>query len=166
MHQSSDYLLVATWHDIATRTIPDAIAIGIALLGAANRLLTGLPALALSLAAALVLLLLLTVLHARGLLGGGDAKLIAALCLGLSLPSAYRLLVATALAGGALALLHLILRRAVRGTPARQPLPRGASLPRRIFQAERWRISRHGSLPYAVAIACGGLWAILAAPGG
>jgi prepilin peptidase CpaA len=31
----------------------------------------------------------------------------------------------------------------------------------RVLRTERWRMARHGSLSYGVAIACGGIWAIL-----
>ena len=32
--------------------------------------------------------------------------------------------------------------------------------------AEVWRIRRRGSLPYGVAIACGGAWVLFTTPGG
>ncbi len=154
-------LVLAALADIATRTIPDTIAAAVGLLGIAARLLAGPSALALSAAAALGLFVLLVVLHARGMMGGGDVKLAAATCLGLSLQSGYRFIVVTAMAGGVLAVMHLAARRALRDVPHPRPAPRGASLPRRVFSAERWRIARHGSIPYGVAIACGGIWAVL-----
>ena len=64
---------------------------------------------------------------------------------------------ATALAGGVLVLLHLALRR----LPAPTRCPPGAAGPRRVWTIERWRVRRRGALPYGVAIACGGTWAIL-----
>jgi prepilin peptidase CpaA len=111
------------------------------------------------------LFLALAMLHARGMLGGGDVKLAAAICLGLSPPSAYRFIFVTAMAGGVLALLHLLARHALRAAPPRRPPPRGSPLPKRVFFAERWRIARRGSLSYGVAIACGGIWAVLEARG-
>jgi prepilin peptidase CpaA len=158
-------LVFAALADIATRTIPDSVAIAVGLLGMAAHLLTGPTALALSAAVAFALFVLLVVLHARGLMGGGDVKLAAATCLGLSLPSADRFIVVTAMAGGVLALMHLAARWALRNTSRVAPPQRGASLPRRVFAAECWRIVRHGSLPYGVAIACGGIWAVLSAHG-
>lgn len=154
-------LALAALTDVATRTIPDTIAVAVGLLGMAARLLTGPSALAVSAAVALGLFIILVVLHARGLMGGGDVKLAAATCLGLSLQSAHRFVVVTAMAGGVLALLHLAARWALRDVRQVAPAPRGASLPRRVFSAERWRIARHGSIPYGVAIACGGIWAVL-----
>jgi prepilin peptidase CpaA len=158
-------LALAALADIATRTIPDGIAIAVALLGMAARLLAGPSALAISAAMALVLFGLLVVLHARGMMGGGDVKLAAATCLGLSWQSVHPFIFVTAMAGGVLALLHLAGRWALRGVTHPTAAPRGASLPRRVFSAERWRIARHGSLPYGVAIACGGIWALLHSQG-
>jgi prepilin peptidase CpaA len=156
----------AAWADMATRTIPDRISIGLVCLGIANRLLVGLSGLAISVAVALVLFSLLVVAHGRGLLGGGDVKLAAATALGLPPEAIYRFIVATSMAGGVLALIHLALRFALRGFSTARPPPRGAWLPRRIFAAERWRIAQHGTLPYGIAIACGGIFAVLAGRGG
>jgi len=154
-------LALAALTDVATRTMPDTIAIAVGLLGMAVRLLSGPSALALSAAIALGLFIVLAVLYARGLMGGGDVKLAAATCLGLSLQSAYSFVIVTAMAGGVLALLHLAARWALRDVRRVAPARRGASLPRRVLSVERWRIARHGSLPYGVAIACGGIWAVL-----
>jgi prepilin peptidase CpaA len=154
-------LALAALTDVATRTIPDTIGIAVGLLGMMARLLSGPSALAISAAVALGLFIILVVLHARGLMGGGDVKLAVATCLGLSLQSAHRFVVVTAIAGGVLALLHLAGRWALRDVRLVAPAPHGASLPRRVLSVERWRIARHGSLPYGVAIACGGIWAVL-----
>jgi prepilin peptidase CpaA len=88
-------------------------------------------------------------------------KLAAAVCLGLSPIATWRFFVVTALAGGVLAILHLIGRRVLRGAAPMAPMPRGAPLPLRVLRTERWRIARHGSLSYGLAIACGGIWAML-----
>jgi Flp pilus assembly protein protease CpaA len=103
----------------------------------------------------------LLILHGRGLLGGGDIKLIPATALGFSVTSIYHFVFVTVMAGGVLAAIHLFARWLLRGRPPAAPPPRGSSLPRRVFSAERWRIARHGSLPYGVAIACGGIWVII-----
>jgi prepilin peptidase CpaA len=158
-------LIFAALADVAARIIPDGIAIGIAVLGLAARVAAGgLPSVAVSIAAALLVLMVLMILHARRMMGGGDVKLAAAMVLGLPLDWVYRFFIVTALAGGIIALLHLVLRAAVRTAP--RPPPRGASLLRRALTAEWWRIARRGSLPYGVAIACGGIWTILASRGG
>ena len=154
-------LLCAAWNDVATRLIPDCLPIGVAILGGLTRLMVGPTALAVSFAVALGVFLFLVLLHARGVLGGGDVKLAAAVCLGLSPVAAWRFIVVTALAGGVLGVLHLIGRMALRGGAPLPPMPRGSSLPLRVLRTERWRIARHGSLSYGLAIACGGIWAIL-----
>lgn len=154
-------LLLAALADIATRIIPDWVAALLALLGLAVRAFAGLYGLGLSIALAAVLFLVLVLLHARGAMGGGDVKLAAATALGLSPEALYQFVLATALAGGVLALIHLVLRAIFSGARVTPP-PRGAPCLRRVAAAERWRIARRGALPYGVAIACGGIWVVLA----
>jgi prepilin peptidase CpaA len=154
-------LLLAACADIATRTIPNFIPAIVAGTGIIARVLAGPSALAVSTAASVVLFASLLILHGRGLLGGGDIKLIPATALGFSVTSIYHFVFVTVMAGGVLAAIHLFARWLLRGRPPAAPPPRGSSLPRRVFSAERWRIARHGSLPYGVAIACGGIWVII-----
>ncbi|MDA8248368.1 MAG: prepilin peptidase [Rhodospirillales bacterium] len=156
-------LAVAAWRDVAARMIPDAVAAGLLVLGVATRIaLAGLPAAGLSLGLALILFLALVALHAAGWLGGGDVKLAAGFAAGLAPQAILPFIAATAIAGGALAGVHLALRL----LPFRRCRPRpGLMLLRRVLRAERWRIARHGSLPYGVAIACGGAWIILLGSG-
>jgi prepilin peptidase CpaA len=158
-------LVVAACSDVATRTIPNSIAAIVAVVGLTARLVIGPSAAAGSVTAAAMLFVVLLILHARGLLGGGDVKLIPAIAVGFSLASISRFVFVTAMAGGVLAVLHLIARRILRDRPPSSPAPRGASLIRRVFCVERWRIARHGSLPYGVAIACGGIWVIMSGTG-
>ena len=101
---SAALLLLAAWRDLASRTIPDGISIALALLGLATRAGEGILALGLSAATAAALFLALVLLHARGALGGGDVKLASALALGLAPQASFDFLLATALAGGVLAL--------------------------------------------------------------
>jgi prepilin peptidase CpaA len=150
-------LVAAALSDIAHRIIPDSISAFLALCGLAAAALHGAQALALSAAAAIVLFAALALLHARGMLGGGDVKLASAVALGLPPGGIGSFLAATACAGGVIALMHLAARPfAPRLSPAR-----GASPLRRILAAECWRIRRRGSLPYGVAIACGGAFVLL-----
>lgn len=77
-------LAVAAWQDVLTRTIPNRLCLGIAVLGLAVRLFAGwLPLLA-SVAVAATVFAILLVFAMRGWLGGGDVKLAAALAIGLS----------------------------------------------------------------------------------
>ena len=148
-------LYVATM-DIATRLIRNEICLVLALLGIAGQFASPMQA-AESLIVATVLLLLLLVIYTRGLIGGGDVKLLVALAIGLPLTGVIDLLAITALAGGVLALVHLMMRQ----LPYPNLAPAGSSLVRRVYAIERWRHLRHAPLPYGVAIAFGGIWTIL-----
>jgi prepilin peptidase CpaA len=157
-------LIFAALADVAARIIPDGVAIGVAALGLAGRAATGLPSVGASIAAAFLVLVVLVLLHGRGLMGGGDVKLAVATVIGLPIAWIFQFFIVTALAGGIVAVFYLVLRAMIRTPPC--PPPRGTWLLRRALTAERWRIARRGSIPYGVAIACGGIWAILASRGG
>ncbi len=145
--------LVAAWTDLSRRIIPDTGCLIVALAGLGARALAGPMALLHSLMLAFALFVLLLLLHARGALGGGDVKLLAAASLGLAPLDVLHLLTLTALIGGVLALCQLALRRLPRLPTA----PRGAGLVRRIYGAELWRAHRGRGLPYGIAIAAGGV---------
>ncbi|WP_375764337.1 prepilin peptidase [Bradyrhizobium sp. Pha-3] len=149
-------LLYVATIDIATRLISNEICLVLAFLGIIGQLLTPMQ-LAQSLIVGAVLFLVLLTIYQRGMIGGGDVKLLVALAIGLPLSGVIQLLTATALAGGVLAALHLMMRR----LPQPRLAPAGSSLIRRVYAVERWRHLRHASLPYGVAIACGGIWTIL-----
>jgi prepilin peptidase CpaA len=150
-------LLSAAWVDVASRLIPNSLCLGLGITGALGRLLIGPPQMAESIAAAGIVFIILLPLHSRQLLGGGDVKLLAAITIGLPPAGVLQLFSITALAGGILALLHLAMRRLPRPKLAHAR----SSVFRRIYTAERWRILRRAPLPYGVAIACGGIWAML-----
>ena len=149
-------LLYVATIDIATRLIRNEICLALALLGIAGQLASPMQV-AQSLIAAAILLLLLSVIYTRGWIGGGDIKLLVALAIGLPLAGVVQLLTITALAGGVLALVHLMMRH----LPYPRLAPAGSSFARRVYAVERWRHLRHAPLPYGVAIACGGIWTIL-----
>jgi Flp pilus assembly protein protease CpaA len=148
-------LLYIATIDIATRLIPNELCAALALLGIAGQLASPMQV-AYSMVVATILLLLLLVIHARGWIGGGDVKLLVALAIGVPLTGVIQLLTITALAGGVLALMHLMMRQ----LPYPRLAPAGSSLVRRVYAVERWRHLRHAPLPYGVAIACGGIWTI------
>jgi prepilin peptidase CpaA len=149
-------LLYVATIDIATRSIRNEICLVLALLGIIG-LFASQMHVAESLVAATILSLLLIVIYQRGWIGGGDVKLLAALAIGLPLVGVIQLLTITALAGGVLALVHLMMRL----LPYPKLAPAGSSLVRRVYAVERWRNLRHAPLPYGVAIACGGIWTVL-----
>ena len=148
-------LLYVATIDVATRLIRNEICLALALLGIAGQLANQMQIVQ-SLIAATILLLLLLVIYQRRLIGGGDVKLLVALAIGLPPTGVIQLLTITALAGGVLALVHLMMRL----LPYPRPAPAGSSLVRRVYAIERWRHLRHAPLPYGVAIACGGIWTV------
>ena len=150
-------LIAAAWCDVATRTIPNTIGLLLVATGTIARILEGPAALALSVADALLLFVLLLVAFSRGLIGGGDVKIMSALAVGLSPLDCYRFVVATAIAGGILGIAYLLLSLQAAG-PHDQ---RRKSLLGRVSAVESWRIRRRGPLPYGVAIAAGGAFVLL-----
>lgn len=88
-----------------------------------------------------------TLLFARGWMGGGDVKLLAACALWFDLDSGWKMLVAVAVAGGLEALIIMLLRL----------LPWPESFRPRIA----W-LQKDEALPYGVAIAAGMAWIGLA----
>jgi len=148
-------LLYVAVIDIATRLIRNEVCLALALLGIVSQFANPMHVTE-SLIAATILLLLLIVVYQRGWIGGGDVKLLAALAIGLPLMGVIQLLTITALAGGVLALVHLMMRL----LPYPKLAPAGSSLVRRVYAIERWRNLRHAPLPYGVAIAGGGIWTV------
>lgn len=150
-------LVSAAWADIVARIIPNRYPAILAVAALALRPFgDGLVPLSWSMLVAIAAFVALSLLHARGMFGGGDVKMIAAMCCVLPLRSVAGFFTATAIAGGLLAAAHILLRR----LPAPARRVRGASLLSRLWSVERWRIRRRGPLPYVVAIAFGGCWTL------
>jgi prepilin peptidase CpaA len=144
-------LLIAALSDIATRTIPDRAALGVAAIGVAIRLADHSAVAALAASAAVFLLGALC--WRFGWLGGGDVKLLAA-CAWLVPPVMVpQLVLLTALAGGVLACLYLVLSCVARAAHTPAGVSRSRSLFGRIGRVEWWRIRRRAALPYGCAIA-------------
>src|SRR5437879_4016876 len=148
-------LLYVATTDIATRLIRNESCLALAILGIAGQLASPMQ-LTQSLIVAAILFLLLFGIHQLGKIGGGDVKLLVALAIGLPPTGVVQLLTITALVGGVLALVHLMMRL----LPYPRLAPAGSSLVRRVYAIERWRHLRHAPLPYGVAIACGGIWTV------
>ncbi len=142
--------LVAAVSDVRARRIPNALTGALAVAGVGTAGMTnGLPGVGIALATLAVLLAAGTYAFARGWFGGGDIKLLAAGCCGLTPALAVDFLVYTALCGGLLSLYALATsQRMVTALITRQ-LPQ---------TGER--------LPYAVAAAGGALllWVALVCP--
>jgi prepilin peptidase CpaA len=159
-------LAVAAWQDVLTRTIPNQVSLGIAVLGLALRLPVGWLSLLASVTVAALVFAVLLVFAMRGWLGGGDVKLAAALAVGLSPLATWDFLIATILFGGVLGLIFVAGRRfAPRLQPAGTPRPLRTpplrTLSARFLAIEARRLRRGGPLPYGVAIAFGGILVLL-----
>jgi prepilin peptidase CpaA len=141
-------LLAASVSDLAARSIPNWMPVALG----ANGLVMQIDArhVLASVLAMMIVFVIATWCWRRGLMGGGDVKLLAAASLVVR-PSAVGMLVVTiALSGGVLAVFYSAMRHLLRVRPTRRPRQWSA----RILQRERRRI-RSGSIPYAVAIAGG-----------
>ena len=147
----------AALHDLAVRTIPNWLPAILLAIGVCARLLEHslIPGLITAGAAFIVLF----AIWAAGAMGGGDVKLWAASVL--LVPPGWQpqfaFFVHVVLAGGVLALVYLGLSLVV---PRPRASTRGSHL-RRLLRVEQWRIGRRGPLPYACAIAAGGILTLL-----
>lgn len=135
-------LLSAAVTDSRRRIIPNRLVLLTAACGLAVGLLRSPRSMLLSIGVALAMLLLLGVLAQRRLIGGGDAKLIAAATLLVPPGEVAGLFLAIALCGGVLSGAYLLAHLFVR---KRYP----ATLP---LRAAVVRIAARRSVPYAVAI--------------
>ena len=145
-------LLYVAMIDIATRLIRNEICLVLALLGIASQF-AGPMQVTESLIAATILLLLLIVIYQRGWIGGGDVKLLVALAIGLPLMGVIQLLTITALAGGVLALVHLMMRHLPypRLAPAGSPPSSSRILARSAAGSSAVIQSRESTLSEAIA---------------
>jgi prepilin peptidase CpaA len=149
----SGAVLMASLHDIATRTIPNGLAMALATVGIAIGVLNG--NLLGSFLAAFSVFFLSALCWRYGWIGGGDVKLLGAATLAVPPGSVLTFVAAMAISGGLLAILYLAVRPFVRAPTS--VCVHG--LIARVVRIERWRISRGRSLPYACAIAAGYLFA-------
>ena len=157
---SGAVLLLAAWHDVVSRTVPNWMPAAIAGFGvvtsfAADRML-------ISLSCGLVIFIAAAICWRRGWMGGADVKLLGAIAIVVPPGMVTMFAIAMSLGGAVHAIAYILARRVVTPPP---PLindrPRALSLVPRALRAERWRISRGGPLPYACAIAFGFLFVIL-----
>lgn len=121
---------VAAWGDIASRTIPNALTGGIALLAPLWWLANGIdpwPGMAIQFALALGVFTVFAAVFALGMMGGGDVKLLAALALWFAPLKMADLVVIMAIAGGVLTVAMVILHR-VRRAEGRPEVPYGVAI--------------------------------------
>ncbi|TLU72709.1 A24 family peptidase [Lichenicoccus roseus] len=142
-------LAYAALHDVVGRTIPNGVPASLAALGCLRAALAH--TIAPSLWIATMIFLAATLAWRKGLLGGGDVKLLAAISLVVTPHEVPVLLISISMVGGMLAILYVFAGKVL---PQPQPV-RPRHLVRRAIRAELWRVHRRGPLPYAVAIALG-----------
>jgi len=148
-------LTTAGLHDCAVRTVPNLICALLLLCGIALRLFGG--DVTHGLLAGAIVFAICALMWRFGWLGGGDVKLLAAAAVFEPPSLVPEMVLYTSLAGGVLAVLYLIAGKLVpRPSPARP-----AGMVGRIARCELWRLHRRGPLPYAAAIAAGGICATL-----
>jgi prepilin peptidase CpaA len=171
-------LIVAAYGDICRRRIPNELAIAIAILGLARMIIAGEPSAALwTLAAGAAVLFTGFLVFWRGLIGGGDAKLLAAVVLLVGYRELADLLLIMSLVGGLLALVVIAIDRLGPWLP---PVPVilsicGAPLRLAVFAEETLEgllqfirppasrpavphsLPMRPSVPYGVAIAAAGV---------
>lgn len=142
-------VIVAALKDVTTMTIPNWLCGALALTFFPAALSSGLPlsTAGVHLAVGFVALLVGMGMFAARWLGGGDAKLFAAVALWLGWPDTGTFLVVTGLAGGALTLGLLSARKIAPMLPTLGP-----AWSARLLEPE-------GDIPYGVAIAAGALFA-------
>ena len=160
---SAAVVLLAAWHDLVSRTVPNWMPALIAVFGLAAALVSA--RLLISTGLGLAIFVFAAICWRRGLMGGADVKLLGAIAIVLPPATVSLFVIAMSLAGAVHAAAYLMARRVVTrpSALALHPAgmrPRARSLLPRALRAERWRISRGGPLPYACAIAFGFLFVV------
>jgi prepilin peptidase CpaA len=142
-------LLYAACSDVARLTIPNWVSVAMAALFVASALGAGAPLSEIGLHAlfALTVLALGVFLFQANIIGGGDAKLLAAAALWTGFPAFAPFAFWTAIAGGLMALLLLA---------ARKLIDQAETHPAFVKRL----LKRQGRIPYGVAIMAGGLMAL------
>lgn len=147
--------LIAALHDVAARTVPNGLALALAITGLLARSIDH--TLLVGLAVAFITFVAAALCWRRGWMGGGDVKLLGAGALAVPPIDVLTFITVMALSGALLSLIYLV----GRSLPAPHRTVRPISLPARIARVERWRLHRGGPLPYACAIAAGGLFVLI-----
>jgi prepilin peptidase CpaA len=147
-------LAIAAFSDLFTMTIPNRASIILAVSFLAIALTSGMPlaTIGMHVSSGLAVFLVCFVLFALAVMGGGDAKLLAATALWFGLnASLVEFLVYVGLIGGAATLVILLIR-----TQTNTILATGLRIPHSILFATK--------IPYGIAIAIGGFLAFPSSP--
>lgn len=153
-------LALAALSDMRCRRIPHMLVAVIAVLWLATVPALGPSAAAAALATAVGVLAAGILVWRCGWLGGGDVKLIAALSLWAGPHQVAGLLLTIALSGGALALLVMLRDRVLQTPLCMIAQVHAARLAPAAVRLPAWSPAAARSLPYGVAVACGGAWLV------
>jgi len=146
-------LIYAACSDVASLTIPNWVSIAMAALFVPAALATGMPLgeIGMHFAFGLAMLVVGFFLFQANIIGGGDAKLLAAAAVWTGFPAFAPFILWTAVAGGVMALAILAARQFLKQAETNPPFVN--------------RLLKHqGGVPYGVAIMAGGLMALPALP--
>jgi prepilin peptidase CpaA len=148
-------VILGALYDATSFTIPNWVSLAMAGLYAPAALLMGVPLPVIGLCYLLGFIVLLATMgmFAMNWIGGGDAKLLAAAVIWFGLPHVIDFVLATTLAGGALAVLLTTMRSSPLAVQAGKSRAWVSQL-----------LAHNGPAPYGVAIAVGGLFAFPSAP--
>lgn len=155
-------LAFAAIEDIRSRTIPNRLVIVVAVSGLILGALSRPFSMWINIIVALAVVIIFAALSHLDSLGGGDVKLMAATTLLVPPSRITGLLVAVALAGGALSLVYLAVHFAMPGKRKTDRLHHQRSAIPRWWYHERARIADGRTIPYAVAISGGSIVYIIA----
>ena len=147
------FLIVAACSDVATMKIPNWVSIALAALFPLAALVAGVPLATIGwhVLFGVIVLAICFGMFQIGLMGGGDAKLIAAAAVWTGLGAFAPFALWTVMTGGLIALLLLFARARIKPDEKRPAFLNRLLKPR-------------GGVPYGVAIMCGGLAALPALP--
>ena len=139
--------------DLRRRIIPNEACIFVAVTGIALNVIARSGGAWTTVALSLLIFVALAIAAQLAIVGGGDAKMIAAVSLLVPPQGLAALILAIALAGGGLSVVYLGLRSWLRATQPRRPSRHGAVA--RFLRRERARILASSTVPYALAIFAG-----------
>jgi prepilin peptidase CpaA len=153
----------AVYTDLATRRVPNALTLPLMIAAPAVAAFDGVHAALVAAAIVLGALLGGTIVHAMGVLGGGDVKLLAGVAGFAGFPACIEVALYTAVCGGMLALVVSTMRGELGGTLARVRLGVAGTIAGRSLAVGSAAMGATGTrIPYALAIGAGFALATLA----
>lgn len=143
---------IATYTDVSTRRIPNALVFALAAAGIALHAASGVPAVLSACGVFTAVIIFGTYVHALGMIGGGDIKLFAAAAATIDPSDVLLFLLYTTLAGGVVAIVYSIANRRFATTLANV---RAISTTMALGVSPTPVSATSGTMPYALAILAG-----------